>query len=531
VNASARIASARIGRLAGLLVLVLAAAGCATADYGAFAWSGSDESSLQAWFDQDLEPYLAETLTTHPRFRRETVTVAVMRGDEPQAAPDSLSRALSLRLTRFLQSTPGVNLVWEGGRSAGDCVRREDAHYVIAVDLQQSGPGSHRLAIRALDREEGLWVTGFGREWNGRLTRGQYARSRQPAATGESRGLRDDPFREDEGDLLAERLAAQLAADFCGFVGEPLVVHAEAAGQDAFVAATVQLVANNLARSPHIRSVPDPAAANLILSGRLYGIDGDLQQFWVQARPATTGARFPVTDVAAYVATANPGRLARRSPPDAPSVTDADGARPAAPPAAPPTAPPARDTGFASARSVELGALRLLTPNDHWMCRRADPWRRGARVLRPGESLADDDCFALEIEVSGDAEVFLLRRDPAAGLVRMMPGRCGRYGRVPGRSYGEATLRFPSAPAGWAHALRPPRAAMREHWIALAVPVDAAAAGLRRHLDRLPDDCAAEDGASVDADAWLAGLDRAADAAVSIRRLDVPVGRQAARRE
>ncbi|WP_405243302.1 hypothetical protein [Lentisalinibacter salinarum] len=515
-------AGARIGRHAGLLVLALAAAGCATADYGAFAWSGSDESSLEAWLDQELEPYLAETLTTHPRFRRETVTVAVMRGDAPQAAPDSLSRALSLRLTRFLQSTPGVNLVWEGGRSAGDCVRREDAHYVVAVDLQQSGPGSHRLAIRALDREEGLWVTGFGKEWNGRLTRGQYARSRQPAVTGESRGLRDHPFREDEGDLLAERLASQLAADFCGFVGEPLVVHAEAAGQDAFVADTVQLVANNLARSPHIRSVRDPAAANLILSGRLYAIDGDLQQFWVQARPATAGARFPVTDVAAYVETSSPGRVALRSSPDAT----------AAPAAADPLpAPPDRDPGFDSGRPVELGALRVLTPNDHWMCRRGDPWRRGARVLRPGESLGDDACFALEIEVSGDAEVFLLRRDPAAGLVRMIPGRCGRHGRVPGRTYGEATLRFPSAPAGWAHALRPPRAAMRERWIALALPADAAAADIRRHLARLPDDCAAEDGASVDADAWLAGLDRLTDAAVSVRRLDVPVGRHAARRE
>jgi len=516
-------AGARIRRLAGLVVLALSAAGCATADYGTFAWSGSDESSLEAWFDQELEPYLAETLTTHPRFRRETVTVAVMRGDEPQAAPDSLSRALSLRLTRFLQTTPGVNLIWEGGRSAGDCVRREDAHYVIAVALQQSGPGSHRLAIRALDREEGLWVTGFGKEWNGRLTRGQYARSRQPAATAESRGLRDDPFREDESDLLAERLAAQLAADFCGFVGEPLVVHAEAAGRDGFVADTVQLVANNLARSPHIRSVPDPAAANLILSGRLYAIDGDLQQFWVQARPATAGARFPVTDVAAYVETPDPGRLARRSPPDVTGAPAADDLRPAA--------PPAGDTGPGTTDSVALGALRLLTPNDHWMCRRADPWRRGARVLRPGESLADDACFALEIEVSGDAEVFLLRRHPAAGLVRLMPGRCGRHGRVPGRSYGEATLRFPSAPAGWAHALRPPRAAMRERWIALALPADAAAADLRRHLARLPDDCAAEDGASVDADAWLAGLDRLTNAAVSVRRLDVPVGRQAARRE
>lgn len=512
-----------VARLAGALFLALAAAGCATADYGAFAWSGSDESSLEAWFDQELEPYLAETLTTHPRFRRETVTVAVMHGDEPQAAPDSLSRALSLRLTRFLQSTPGVNLIWDGGRSAGDCVRREDAHYVIAVDLQQSGPGSHRLAIRALDREEGLWVTGFGKEWNGRLTRGQYARSRQPAATAESRGLRDDPFREDEGDLLAERLAAGLAADFCGFVGEPLVVHAEAVGQNAFVADTVQLVANNLARSPHIRSVPDPAAANLILSGRLYAIDGDLQQFWVQARPATAGARFPVTDVAAYVETSIPGRLVGRSSPDAPAAPVEDNPLPAA--------LPARRPGFDSPGAVELGALRVLTPNDHWMCRRADPWRRGARVLRPGESLADDACFALEIEVGGDAEVFLLRRDPAAGLVRMMPGRCGRHGRVPGRTYGEATLRFPSGPAGWAHALRPPRAAMRERWIALALPADAGAADLRRHLSRLPDDCAAEDGASVDADAWLADLDRMTDAAVSVRRLDVPVGRQAAKRE
>lgn len=506
-------------RLAAVLLAALAMTGCATSDYGALAWSGGEPSSLEAWFDDELEPYLADTLTSHPRFRGEPLTVAVMRGDEPQSAPDSLSRALSLRLTRFLQSTPGVNLIWEGGRSAGDCIRREDAHYVLAVDLQQSGPGSHRLAVRALDREEGLWVTGFGKEWNGRLTRGQYARSRQAAATAESRGLRDDPFRQNEGDLLAERLAAQLAADFCGFVGEPLVVHADARGQPGFVADTVQLVANNLARSPHIRTVPDPAAANLILTGRLYAIDGELQQFWVQARPAADQAGFPVTDVAAYVAAAEEGRRARR---------------PAAP--APLSSPPAAPAAALSAVSapggaVELRALRVLTPNDHWMCRRADPWRRGARVLRPGEALADDACFALEVEVAGDAEVFLLRRDPDAGLVQMMPGRCGRYGRVPGRSYGEATLSFPMTPAGRERALRPPRTALRERWIALALPADTPAADLRRHLARVPDDCAAEDGAAIDADAWLARLGRFAGTEVSLRRIDIPVGRQAARRE
>jgi len=308
-------AASRAGRIIATLAALLTSAGCATADYGALMWSGGEPSTLEAWFDDELEPYLAETLTTHPRFRRETITVAVMHGEEPQPAPDALSRALTLRLTRFLQSTPGVNLIWEGGRSAGDCIRREDAHYLLAVDLQQSGPASHRLAVRALDREEGLWVTGFGREWNGRLTRGQYARFRQPAATAQSRGLRDDPFREDEGDLLAERLATELAADFCGFVGEPLVVHADTAGQPAFVADVVQLVANNLARSPSIRTVTDAAGANLVLSGRLYAIDNDLQQFWVQARPTADQVRFPVADVAAYVeTTAAATRLARRPP-------------------------------------------------------------------------------------------------------------------------------------------------------------------------------------------------------------------------
>jgi hypothetical protein len=204
------------------------------------------------------------------------------------------------------------------------------------------------------------------------------------------------------------------------------------------------------------------------------------------------------------------------------------GASAPAPLPAPSAAPPPL---AAPGGSVELQALRVLTPNDHWMCRRADPWRRGARVLRPGEALADDACFALEIEVAGDADVFLLRRDPDAGLVQMMPGRCGRYGRVAGRSYGEATLSFPMAPAGREHALRPPPAALRERWIALALPADAPAADLRRHLARVPDDCAAEDGAAIDADAWLARLGAFAGTEVSLRRIDIPVGRQAARRE
>ncbi|MEJ2603232.1 MAG: hypothetical protein P8172_08030 [Gammaproteobacteria bacterium] len=509
-------AASRFRRGGLALTLALLAAGCATGGRTPLAWPGGDEPALETWFEQELEPYVTGKLTTHPRFRGETVTVATMQGDEPRPATDSLSRALAQRLNQSLLSTPGVNVVWDGGGRTGDCVRREDAHYVLAVDLQQTGPASHRLAVRALDREDGLWVSGFGLEWNGRLSRAQYARFREPAVTEETRGLRAYPFAADEGDLLAERLAAKLGAQFCGFVGEPLVVFADTADQPAFVADTLRLVASNLARSPDIRAASARSDANLLLSARLYEIDGDLHQFWVEARPAGTDARFPVTDVEAYVRAPRRGgtvvaaRAERTGAADRPRTALRDGRG---------------DSG------VAVEAMRILTPNDLWMCRRADPWRRGASVLRAGRSLPHDACFALEVEVRGDAEVFLLRRDAGAGLVRMMPARCGRHGTVASRTYGDATLRFPAAPGGWEHALRPPRSAVTESWIAVAVPAGDPGARLRRHLGRLPDTCAAADGASVDADAWLVALAELAATSAAVRRLDVTVGRQAARRD
>ncbi len=297
-----RWSSFRRAGIAGMLPsLSLLIAGCATGGYAPLTWHEGDEPPLEVWFEEELAPYVADRLTTHPRFRGETVTVATMAGDEPGPAPDSLSRSLAQRLHQVLLSTPGVNVVWDGGARPGDCMRRADAHYVLALDLQQTGPASHRLTVRALDREDGLWVSGFGMEWNGRLSRGQYARFRQPAVTAETRGLRTHPFGTDEGDLLARRLAEKLDGQFCGFVGEPLVVFADTAGRPAFVADTLRLVANNLARSPGIRAATDVADANLILSARLFAIDGALYQFWVQARPAGADYGFPVTDVQAYV--------------------------------------------------------------------------------------------------------------------------------------------------------------------------------------------------------------------------------------
>ncbi len=500
--------------LLALLPLALTA-GCATGGpYPGLAWSGGDPAGLDGWIETELEPYLEETLTTHPRFRGETITVVAMQGDDPTPVPDALSAALASRISGSLLAMRGVELVWDGGRAAGDCLRREDAHYVLAVDLQQTSPASHRLSIRALDREEGLWVSGFGRQWDGRLTRHQYSAFKRRAETDSGRGLRDDPFDAGETDLMAERLAAALGERFCGFVGEPLVVFADVPpSSPAVLRDTVGLVANNLARSPHIRVVGNAAEANLVLTGRLYVIDGRLHQLWVQARPADGQSAFEVTDVEAYVELP---RQARAS--SLPVAAD--------PPAEPPRVVLQRPAPEAPA----IGAMAVLTPNDPWMCSRADPWRRGARVLGDGEALDADDCFALELEVNGDAEVFLLRRDADAGLVRMLPARCGRHGRVSSRLYDGGTLRFPSPAAGWEHALSPPTRSLRDAWIAVVLAPDGAPA-LRRHLARVPDDCAARDGARVDAETWLDSLDdlAAADAIrVSVRRLELSVGRRSA---
>ena len=145
----------------------------------------SREKDLDRWVDRDLIPYVQQQLQKHPRFRNETVMFVVLRDNAPASASNALALSIRDRLLDAAVATPGVAIGWQQGRSGSpvdsapqDCAR-DDVHYYVGVELTQKLDSSYAVDVRALDLEDRNWVTGFGRQWQGRLSTTQRQAMRQ----------------------------------------------------------------------------------------------------------------------------------------------------------------------------------------------------------------------------------------------------------------------------------------------------------------------------------------------------------------
>ena len=444
--------------LAALFALLLTSCASGPSSRSALAWTDTEQSGLSAWVEDDLQPYLREKLTLHPRFKGETVSVVSMAGDRVRTDANNLSVELVRRLNNILLATDGVKLVWDRDIAAAECRPREAAHYYIGVEVSEARGSGHRVTVRALDREDSAWVSGFGREWQGRLTRDQLAAYKGPKSDGQP-GERRYPFQMSETDLLAAKLAASLNEKLCGFADRPVAIYVDSATDDSrFVGKTLALVSNNLATSTAISIVADPGSASLTLSARMYPIDGSLNQFWILARSAAPGPALPVADVSAYVNIAG----------------DRSATRPAA------------EAEVARAKvGAILSSFRVITPSRKTLCRSSDPWRQGAHVMASGERVPNGGCFALEIDARSDTKLFLISPATDSDHRRFAAGWCPRYNHVSTSLLQGETFRY----SGRRHVIAGHRKAGDTIFFAVAVTDPGAARRFEHRLTELSASC------------------------------------------
>lgn len=467
----------RVARAVVLGVLVAAAALAAIHARPATsaAWHWPQEHELYRWLERDLGPYLAQTLSRHPRFAGEPVTFAAVRDEALVAAPDALTEDLIARLRAQLQKAPGVHLVWRAAEpSEAPCADTPQAAYRVTVEVRALG-ARHRVAVRALDVAEQRWVAGVAKEWEGTLDRVQRRALAARPAPRHDLGERAAPFEAAQADLLGERLGAALRSRVCGFVGEPLAVWVERSAQaPPAVDKALTLAARHLARASEASLVAAREDANVILSAQIVAIDPVLHQVWLTVRPVSRDPALPEFDAQAYLALH-----------DAPRV---EPERPAGPVAVAPEPLPPAD-GARATVAPRWATVRTLTPRDRRACATANPWRGGAAPASGMHAVDAEACYALELEVHRDAVVFLLGDEGDAGLVRLLPSYCRTYGRIHTTVRRGDTLRFPARDRGRRHALFAPAEGGYDTFYAIVVTDQRAADRIEAALAPLGDAC------------------------------------------
>lgn len=386
-----------------IALVCLALAGCATSGPPGV---GSAGTPLETWTERELVPYLAEELTTHPRFRGEAVRLGVADGDRVGASIDGLSVALRDRLHQRLIETPGVRLSWqpsgtpwEHPGSRGDFRCHDDpAAYLVAIDVSPLDARRHRVEVRALDLAERSWVPGFGLRWEGTLSHREAASATRRHVDEHARGLRELPFGPEELDLLAAYLAHNLACLLEAHGAEDLLVHPASGAADPTADRVVALVAHYLASRERVRVSDVAAPASVVLRGRLEPVRNDLHQFWIMLRPRAARSDLPALDAEAYLLLLGTAAVANPPPPDDPGPA--------------------------------IRTLELIRPKRSRACARSDPWARGFWSSADPE-IAGGECFGLRLELDRPTRLVFLRQDQDARLCALT----GAVQRPPGETH------------------------------------------------------------------------------------------------
>jgi hypothetical protein len=457
------------GIQAALAILVLALAAAAAA--------APRQVNLDSWIETELTPYIAETLSTHPRFRNEPVRFVVMQDGNPQPHSSALALALRDQLQDALVDTPGIRIAWQPdridsnrdpGMNGIDCTA-DEVHYFIGIEVAEARGGKFDVSVRALDLEERSWVSGFGLSWQGLLTAMQHRAWRQFEPDVSFRGDREVPYSNTQTDLLAAQLAHELGCTLMRQVSGEYRADAAIAVSDGVTSdAIVELVGNNLSAYRALQFTRDSADANARISGKAHRIDHDLVQYWVTITPKTASSDLPVLSASAYIympeTYLEAGRVADISTPASGQGNDI------------------------------LSSVQLVELEDH------PSW------------------YALQTRSTTDAVLFHLNHQQNNGLVRLSDAGCGKFSRARisrANQYLRFNLPTDTLSGGrWLPAKAWQVNPEEDSYYVVAATDTQAARALANHIEQLPQRCGTavrpglEGAALTD---WLKGFKAIAD--------------------
>ena len=445
----------------------------------------------ESWVTQELAPDVTDLLSTHPRFRGQSVRVVAFDGGRPAARTSRLAMTLRDRLASRLLSVPGVRLAADGTTGVTPDCTRDAVDYFVGLQVSRVGRNGVRLELRILDAHSESWVAGHAPRWPGELTAGQRADLESAVLDPNFRGARSAPFDAAEADVLARHVARELACASMRQLGGTYTVLLDP-GPDDVLPGTNELIGNNLARLAPVRMTEDPAQANAVLRGKAHRIDGALVQFWVTLTPLDGASPLQTLTASAYV----------RMPAARNATSAAAAASP--PPTSAPVAPLTRVEPSDNlpapvalpAGAAALARAQIVGGRRHAACR-----GRGA------------PCAALQLQSDDTAALFVLNHRARHGLVRLSNGACTARA-VPRVLHANESIDVAvplasrtgtvMAPAR-AWTVRPTEDAL----YVLAISDSRAARAVARHLQGVPQQCASAARSGLTDAAlreWLAGL-------------------------
>jgi len=368
--------------------------------------AGSRQASLDHWLENEMVPFVRQELTTHPRFKGESLRFVVLENGNPQAMSNSLALRIRDRLRDAAAEVAGVRIAWQPDnphhlRSAGpggvDCTKGE-VHYLIGIETILTDARVLAIEVRAMDVEDRTVVAGFSRSWQGSLSSSQYREFRHSETDLTFRGEREVPYEDSQTDLLAAHLAHDLGCSLLRQTeAEYVITTSGAAAQPDPVNGMVELVSNNLAQYSTLQFTAVDVGANAVIEGKAHHIDADLYQYWITVHATDPDSALTAMSASAYVRLPEQFAIAEEyAGPPAPAL-----------------------------QSVAdfLTSLKIVELRNRRSCPVAGIGNSASGYGNP-YGAADAECFALQVQTTNDAVVFFLNHQLNNGLVRLSDSTC-----------------------------------------------------------------------------------------------------------
>ncbi len=128
--------------------------------------------SLEGWLTTTVTPKLANTLSSHPKFRGEVIRMSAMQDGHIIPHSNKLISNIERDLTHLLNRYQNIRIQWRGQPSKPS---DRPIHYVLGIEVQPHGTYEHRVTLAMVDLSEGIWVSGTAARWQGRLSRSEKA--------------------------------------------------------------------------------------------------------------------------------------------------------------------------------------------------------------------------------------------------------------------------------------------------------------------------------------------------------------------
>ncbi len=412
----------------GIVLLSLAISAC------------SSTPTLKQWTDQELAPYLVKELGEHPRFKQQPLILVDMQGERVEAEIDQLTLAIREQVFNTLLQSKGVNLNWQASATALQhhtrlqdlqCQPKQSNRFYIGFDLKPVNE-HFQLSIKALDPEQGRWISGFGKTWQGDLSKQEQQQLQQTQTDEILRGLRPLPFTEQQIDLLANYLAKNISCLMQQSKLDELSIYPEKGGQQAiFLQKTLDLVVNYLSRFNEVRIVNHVNDANIILKAQVHPINGNLHQIWLITQDKLGKERLQGVDTTAYVKLSAAALRIPVAPIEQPAPLVV---------IVPEQPVPVIEKPRLSHGSAKLfNHLNLISPIGESFCQTTNPWVMGEYALKKNRAIAY--CFGLSMSTNQDTEVFLINENQHGEYYRLLPD----HGETRFELFAGEQLRYPES--------------------------------------------------------------------------------------